>query len=72
MIRAFTHHGRSIGHVAYLIIQRTRDCVAAVQATDVGRPLILFAMNWTDFDADNQTTLALHLITGQGTRRSFG
>jgi hypothetical protein len=38
----------------------------------VGRPSILLAMNWTDFDADNQTTLALHLITGQGTRRSFG
>lgn len=27
---------------------------------------ILVAMDWTDFDHDNQATLALHLVTGQG------
>lgn len=27
---------------------------------------ILVAMDWTDFDHDNQSTLALHLITGHG------
>ena len=27
---------------------------------------IVVAMDWTDFDADNQSTLALHLITGHG------
>src|ERR1700728_376246 len=27
---------------------------------------IVVAMDWTDFDADNQTTLALHLVTGHG------
>ena len=30
------------------------------------RQKIVVAMDWTDFDADNQTTLALHLITGHG------
>ena len=30
------------------------------------REKILVAMDWTDFDADNQTTLALHLVTGHG------
>ena len=30
------------------------------------REQILVAMDWTDFDADNQTTLALHLVTGHG------
>ena len=30
------------------------------------REKILVAMDWTDFDADNQTTLALYLITGHG------
>src|SRR6201995_775013 len=27
---------------------------------------ILVAMDWTDFDHDDQATLALHLVTGQG------
>ncbi len=27
---------------------------------------ILVAMDWTDFDHDNQSTLALHLVTGPG------
>jgi hypothetical protein len=27
---------------------------------------IVVAMDWTDFDADDQTTLALHLVTGHG------
>jgi hypothetical protein len=27
---------------------------------------ILVAMDWTDFDQDDQTTLALHLVTGHG------
>jgi hypothetical protein len=27
---------------------------------------ILVAMDWTDFDGDDQATLALHLVTGQG------
>jgi hypothetical protein len=31
-----------------------------------GRREILVAMDWTDFDADDQTTLALHLVTGHG------
>jgi hypothetical protein len=30
------------------------------------RPKIVVAMDWTDFDADNQTTLALHLVSGHG------
>jgi len=30
------------------------------------RVKIVVAMDWTDFDADDQTTLALHLITGHG------
>ena len=30
------------------------------------REKIVVAMDWTDFDADNQTTLALHLVTGHG------
>jgi hypothetical protein len=30
------------------------------------REKILVAMDWTDFDADKQTTLALHLVTGHG------
>ena len=30
------------------------------------RDKIVVAMDWTDFDADNQTTLALHLVTGHG------
>jgi hypothetical protein len=30
------------------------------------RENIVVAMDWTDFDADDQTTLALHLITGHG------
>jgi hypothetical protein len=27
---------------------------------------IVVAMDWTDFDADNQSTLALHLVTRHG------
>ena len=30
------------------------------------RQKIVVAMDWTDFDADDQTTLALHLVTGHG------
>jgi DDE family transposase len=30
------------------------------------RENIVVAMDWTDFDADDQTTLALHLVTGHG------
>ena len=30
------------------------------------RKSIVVAMDWTDFDADDQTTLALHLVTGHG------
>jgi len=30
------------------------------------RDRIVVAMDWTDFDADNQTTLALHSVTGHG------
>ena len=30
------------------------------------RKTIVVAMDWTDFDADDQTTLALHLVTGHG------
>ena len=30
------------------------------------RDTIMVAMDWTDFDADDQTTLALHLVTGHG------
>jgi hypothetical protein len=30
------------------------------------RERILVAMDWTDFDADDQATLAIHLITGHG------
>jgi hypothetical protein len=30
------------------------------------RPEIVVAMDWTDFDADNQSTLALHLVTRHG------
>lgn len=31
-----------------------------------GREQALIAMDWTDFDADDQTTLALSLVTGHG------
>ena len=31
-----------------------------------GRSEIVVAMDWTDFDADNQSTLALHLVTAHG------
>ena len=31
-----------------------------------GRSSITVAMDWTDFDADNQSTLALHLVTRHG------
>jgi hypothetical protein len=31
-----------------------------------GRPEALVAMDWTDFDHDDQATLALHLVTGHG------
>jgi len=31
-----------------------------------GRPAILVAMDWTDFDHDDQSTLALSLVTGHG------
>ena len=31
-----------------------------------GRREIVVAMDWTDFDADNQSTLALHLVTRHG------
>jgi hypothetical protein len=31
-----------------------------------GRRKILVAMDWTDFDHDDQATLALHLVTGHG------
>lgn len=31
-----------------------------------GREEIVVAMDWTDFDADGQTTLALNLVTGHG------
>lgn len=30
------------------------------------RKAILVAMDWTDFDGDNQATLSLHLVTGHG------
>ena len=30
------------------------------------RPEVVVALDWTDFDADGQSTLALHLITGHG------
>ena len=30
------------------------------------RKAILVAMDWTDFDRDNQATLSLHLVTGHG------
>ncbi|HME21026.1 MAG TPA: IS4 family transposase, partial [Acetobacteraceae bacterium] len=30
------------------------------------RPDVLVAMDWTDFDHDDQATLALHLVTGHG------
>ena len=30
------------------------------------REKIVVAMDWTDFDADDQTTLALHVVTGHG------
>ena len=30
------------------------------------RQKIVVAMDWTDFDADDQMTLALHLVTGHG------
>ena len=30
------------------------------------RETIVVAMDWTDFDADDQTTLAVHLVTGHG------
>src|SRR6202451_2693741 len=30
------------------------------------RPEIVVAMDWTDFDTDNQSTLALHLVTRHG------
>ena len=30
------------------------------------REKIIVAMDWTDFDADDQTTLALHLVNGHG------
>jgi len=31
-----------------------------------GRQTALVAMDWTDFDGDDQATLALHLVTGHG------
>ncbi|QNT68756.1 transposase [Defluviicoccus vanus] len=31
-----------------------------------GRKEIVVAMDWTDFDADGQATLALNLVTGHG------
>ena len=31
-----------------------------------GRKAIVVAMDWTDFDHDGQSTLALHLVTGHG------
>lgn len=31
-----------------------------------GRPEIVVALDWTDFDADDQSTIALHLITSHG------
>jgi len=31
-----------------------------------GRQAALVAMDWTDFDHDDQATLALHLVTGHG------
>ena len=43
------------------------DLFAPWVAHSVGkRDKIVVAMDWTDFDADNQTTLALHLVTGHG------
>lgn len=30
------------------------------------RPRVIIALDWTDFDKDNQTTLALHLTTNHG------
>ena len=43
------------------------DMFAPWVAEMVGqRRAIVVAMDWTDFDADNQTTLALHLVTGHG------
>ena len=37
-----------------------------VRAVVGARREIVVAMDWTDFDADNQSTLALHLITRHG------
>jgi len=31
-----------------------------------GRPEIVVALDWTDFDQDNQSTIALHLVTKHG------
>src|SRR5664280_1744689 len=43
------------------------DMFAPWVAEIVGqRETIVVAMDWTDFDADDQTTLALHVVTGHG------
>ena len=43
------------------------DLFAAWVREVVGeRREIVVAMDWTDFDADNQSTLALHLVTNHG------
>ena len=43
------------------------DSFARWVAHQIGeRRDILVAMDWTDFDHDDQATLALHLVTGQG------
>ncbi len=31
-----------------------------------GRPELIVAMDWTDFDADNQSTIAMHAMTSHG------
>jgi hypothetical protein len=46
------------------------DMFAAWVAEVVGaRKRIVVAMDWTDFDADDQATLALSLVTATGGRR---
>jgi hypothetical protein len=43
------------------------DSFARWVAYQIGeRRDVLVAMDWTDFDHDNQSTLALHLVTGHG------
>ena len=36
-----------------------------------GRPAIVVAMDWTDFDSDDHSTIAIHAITNMGAQRRW-